>query len=97
MKVRLRKLSERKPKPGLVKQLLTLIAKHLIKSGEEKDKNLYLLANNSPWRKDQQTVIWKDQREWTVAAQQRTTLGLRIPLVAFRVSTTSCDSRTMRP
>ena len=62
MKVRLRKLSERKPKPGLVKQLLTLIAKHLIKSGEEKDKNLYLLANNSPSRKDQQTVIWKDQR-----------------------------------
>jgi hypothetical protein len=44
-------LSEGKPKPGLVKQPLTLIATHIIKSGDEKDKNLYLLVNNSPFGK----------------------------------------------
>jgi len=38
----LTELSEGKPKPGLVKQLHNLIGKHIIKSGDEKDKNLYL-------------------------------------------------------
>ena len=50
-------LSGEKPKPSLVKQLLALIAEHIIKSGEGKDKNLYLLANNSRFGKDQQSGI----------------------------------------
>ncbi len=55
-------LSEGKPKPGLVKQLHTLISKHIIKSGDEKDKNLYLPVNNSPSRKDQQAASGRINR-----------------------------------
>jgi hypothetical protein len=42
-------LSREKPKRRLVKQLLSFTGKHVIKTGGGKGKNLYPLANNSPF------------------------------------------------
>jgi hypothetical protein len=41
-------LSRKKPKQGLVKQLLSSTEEYVIKTGSGKGKNLYPLTNNGP-------------------------------------------------
>ena len=44
-------LSRKKPKQGLVKQLLSSTEEYVIKTGSGKGNNLYPLANNDPFGK----------------------------------------------